>query len=84
MESIDGISLATRGKLTAVGGPNKMRAAHKRTELGRFTRRFLAEAMREARAEGASFAAISRATGIAPSTIRTLIAENHDTYPTSL
>ncbi len=76
MQTIDGISLATRGKLSAVGGPNKMRAAHKRSELGRLTRRWLADTMREARAEGASFAAISRATGISPSTIRTLIAED--------
>jgi hypothetical protein len=75
MTSIDGISLETRGKLRAIGGPNKMRAAHKRTELGRFTRRFLADAMREARADGASFAAISRCTGISTSTIRTLISE---------
>lgn len=72
---IDGISLEVRGRLTATGGGSNRVPARPRNATERFARQWLARAVRDARAEGATWAAIARVLLCSPSTAARLARE---------
>lgn len=75
--TIDGISLETRGRLTAVGGGafGSRVPARPHGDVERHARAWLALAARDARAEGATWAAIARVLGCSPTTAARLAKE---------
>lgn len=74
---IDGMTLETIGRLRAIGGPDPIlhatrsaRANGSRGAYGRHAVAWLRDAMRQARADGATYAAIARQLRCAPATVK--------------